>query len=69
MDCVNHYSMHEVAEKMGVNYNMIRKLVKECKIPFHRIGEKKIYFTDDDVNRLDDCFKVTPSPFSKIETW
>ena len=45
------YTSKEAAAKMGYSYSYFLKLVRDGCFQYHRISERKIYFTDEDIEK------------------
>ncbi len=51
------YSIREAAAVLGVCYNTMRQIIKQGKVPYHKINSR-VYFTDEDIAKFDSCLEV-----------
>lgn len=52
------YTTRETAEKLGLNYCYFMRLLKSGRLQHHRISERKVFFTDEDIQAIIDSMKV-----------
>jgi excisionase family DNA binding protein len=51
MDFLN---VTETAEKLRLSQITVRRLIRTGAIPYHRIGSKRIFFTNEDIQKYAD---------------
>lgn len=52
------YTPRETAEKIGMSYCYFMRLLKEGKFQHHRLSERHIFFTDEDIESIINSAKV-----------
>lgn len=52
------YTTREVAEKLNLNYCYFMRLLKTGRFQHHKISERKIFFTDEDLQAIIESMQV-----------
>lgn len=61
------YTAKETAEKIGLSYCYFMKLVRAGRFQHHRMSERKIYFTDEDIKAIEDSFLVKAESVGAVQ--
>ena len=54
------YNAKEASKKLGLSYAYLLRLVRGGKIQHHRLTERKIFFTDADIEAIENSCAVMP---------
>ena len=60
------YTAKEAAEKMGYSYCHFMQLIREGRFQYHRISERRIFFTDEDIQASLDGWIVHPRSKAQV---
>lgn len=52
------YTPREVSELLGISYCVFMQQLKKGKFQHHRISERKVFFTDEDIESILNASKV-----------
>lgn len=62
-----HYTTREAAEKLGLSYCYFMAQLKTGRFQHHRLSKRNVYFTDEDLQAIEESCLIKAIPEQKTE--